>query len=166
MTAQPNIYPDFFSLRVVHRKKKATVKKKRINFSPFGLQQKGYNNIVNSNGNSSGQKEKTFQGQRFDDDLGLDVHQWKYRVSDPAIGRFWQIDPLAEDYVYNGTYNFSENRVIDAMELEGLEKVSIHVAGEYKTENYKGNIVGSIYIDVGNNNNLSFSLSHSGKFTG
>ncbi len=29
--------------------------------------------------------------------------------------------PLAEDYVYNGVYNFSENRVIDGIELEGLE---------------------------------------------
>lgn len=33
------------------------------------------------------------------------------------------IDPLAEKYVYNGTYNFSENRVIDGRELEGLEVV-------------------------------------------
>jgi len=31
------------------------------------------------------------------------------------------IDPLAEDYVYNSPYNFSENRVIDGIELEGLE---------------------------------------------
>ncbi len=34
------------------------------------------------------------------------------------------IDPLAEDYVYNGTYNFAENRVIDGRELEGLEWLS------------------------------------------
>ena len=33
------------------------------------------------------------------------------------------IDPLAEKYPYNGTYNFSENRVIDGRELEGLEVV-------------------------------------------
>ena len=31
------------------------------------------------------------------------------------------IDPLAEKYPYNGTYNFSENRVIDGREIEGLE---------------------------------------------
>ena len=40
-----------------------------------------------------------------------------------AIGRFMSIDPLAEDYVYNGPYNFAENRVIDGRELEGLEWV-------------------------------------------
>nr|WP_243389488.1 hypothetical protein [Flavobacterium branchiophilum] len=33
------------------------------------------------------------------------------------------MDPLAEKYVYNGVYNFAENRVIDGRELEGLEWV-------------------------------------------
>ena len=33
---------------------------------------------------------------------------------------------MAEEYSYQSVYNFSENRVIDAFELEGLEKISIH----------------------------------------
>lgn len=41
----------------------------------------------------------------------------------PDVGRFFNIDPLSEKYPYNGTYNFSENRVIDGRELEGLEWV-------------------------------------------
>ncbi|PWJ91295.1 hypothetical protein BC749_1197 [Flavobacterium araucananum] len=35
------------------------------------------------------------------------------------------IDPLAEKYQYQSPYNFSENRVVDSRELEGLEKVSV-----------------------------------------
>lgn len=35
------------------------------------------------------------------------------------------IDPLAEKYPYNGVYNFSENRVVDGRELEGLEVVLV-----------------------------------------
>lgn len=66
---------------------------------------------------------KQFQGQEYTEDLGLNIHEWKYRVSDPAIGRFWQLDPLAEDYMYNSPYAFSENRVIDSAELEGLERI-------------------------------------------
>jgi hypothetical protein len=42
-------------------------------------------------------------------------------MSDPAIGRFWQIDPLAEDYVYNSTYAFQENKMGMGVELEGAE---------------------------------------------
>ncbi len=40
---------------------------------------------------------------------------------DPGIGRFFAVDPLAAEYPYNSTYAFSENRVIDGVELEGLE---------------------------------------------
>lgn len=79
--------------------------------------------MVSGNVNSVGEKIKTYQGQEYTDDLGLNTHEWRYRMSDPAIGRFWQIDPLAEEYVYNGVYNFAENRVIDGNELEGLEWV-------------------------------------------
>lgn len=39
----------------------------------------------------------------------------------PDVGRFFNIDPLSEEYSYQSHYNFSENRVIDNVELEGLE---------------------------------------------
>ncbi|MGV0752010.1 hypothetical protein [Empedobacter brevis] len=41
----------------------------------------------------------------------------------PDIGRFFNVDPLSEKYAYQSHYSFSENRVVDARELEGLEKV-------------------------------------------
>ena len=81
--------------------------------------------MVSSNGNSTGQKFKTFQGQKLDDELGLNWLSFKYRNYDPAIGRFFNIDPLAEDYNYQSPYNFAENRVIDGIELEGLEWKSV-----------------------------------------
>jgi len=46
----------------------------------------------------------------------------------PAIGRFWQIDPLAEDYMYNSTYSFQENKMGMGVELEGLELAGLDVA--------------------------------------
>lgn len=87
------------------------------NYYPFGLEHKGYNNV------SYGVKNnlKTYQGQEFTEDLGLNTHEWRYRISDPAIGRFWQVDPLAEDYVYNSPYAFQENKLGMGVELEGLE---------------------------------------------
>jgi len=39
----------------------------------------------------------------------------------PDVGRFFNIDPLSEKYSYQSHYNFSENRVVDGRELEGLE---------------------------------------------
>ena len=62
-----------------------------------------------------------FQNQELQKDLDLGWYHYKYRMHDPAIGRFGGVDPLAEDYLYNGTYVFSENRLTNGIELEGAE---------------------------------------------
>jgi hypothetical protein len=49
-------------------------------------------------------------------------------MHDPRIGRFFAVDPLAPDYPHNSPYAFSENRVIDGIELEGLEFLSANEA--------------------------------------
>ncbi len=59
-----------------------------------------------------------FQGQELQE---TGFYSFKWRNYMPDIGRFFNIDPLAEKYAHNSTYAFSENRVIDARELEGLE---------------------------------------------
>jgi hypothetical protein len=50
---------------------------------------------------------------------------FKFRMHDPRIGRFLSIDPLEPDYPWNSPYAFSENRVIDGIDLEGAEFMSI-----------------------------------------
>ena len=65
----------------------------------------------------------SFQGQEHDDEIkgkGNSVN-YQYRMHDPRLGRFFAVDPLAYNYPFNSSYAFSENRVIDAVELEGLE---------------------------------------------
>lgn len=92
---------------------------KESHFYPFGMVHKGYNSTVNPIGSSFHKYD--FQNQERQDELGLNWLQFKYRMHDPAIGRFVSIDPLAEDYVHNSTYAFAENKVIKYNELEGLE---------------------------------------------
>jgi len=87
------------------------------NYYPFGLEHKGYNTAMNGVKNNL----KTYQKQEFTEDLGLNTHEWKYRMSDPAIGRFWQVDPKASNYPYNSTYAFQENKLGIGIELEGAE---------------------------------------------
>jgi len=65
-----------------------------------------------------------YQGQERQDELGLNWDSFKWRNYDYAIGRFFNIDPLAEQYSYQSPYNFAENRVVDGRELEGLEWTS------------------------------------------
>lgn len=92
-------------------------------YYPFGLVMSG---ISSKAAGTIQNKEKTFQGQRFDDDLGLNWVQFKWRNHDPQIGRFIEIDPLSEKYVHNSTYAFSENKVTAHVELEGLEAEPIN----------------------------------------
>ncbi|MEM6299595.1 MAG: hypothetical protein AAF740_12980, partial [Bacteroidota bacterium] len=37
------------------------------------------------------------------------------------LAKFLSVDPLAKDYPWNSVYAFAENRVIDGIDLEGLE---------------------------------------------
>lgn len=104
------------------------------NYYPFGLEHKGYNNTITGR-----EHNWDFQGQEHTEDLGLNVHEFRWRIHDPAIGRFWQIDPLAEDFTYNSPYAFSENKVISHFELEGLEAVlAITLGSDVK---YRGDIL-------------------------
>jgi RHS repeat-associated protein len=64
-----------------------------------------------------------FQGQETDDEITWSESHvsYKYRMHDARLGRFLSLDPLAPEYPHNSPYAFSENRVIDGIELEGLE---------------------------------------------
>jgi len=64
-----------------------------------------------------------YQGQELQE---TGWYSFKWRNYMPDVGRFFNIDPLSEKYAYQSHYNFSENRVIDAIELEGLEKVQVN----------------------------------------
>ena len=90
-------------------------------YYPFGL-------TFNSYQRPSGKKNDwKFQGQEHIDLTGWDSFKW--RNHQPDIGRFFNVDPLADKYVYNSPYAFSENKVVAHIELEGLEAISIEFAG-------------------------------------
>ncbi|MEX0596650.1 MAG: hypothetical protein WD512_09125, partial [Candidatus Paceibacterota bacterium] len=64
-----------------------------------------------------------FQGQEKDDEVKGEGNSLNYtfRMHDARVGRFFAVDPLYKDYPWNSSYAFSENRVTDGIELEGLE---------------------------------------------
>ncbi len=72
-----------------------------------------------------------FQGQEKDDEIKGEGNSLNYtfRMHDPRVGRFFAVDPLAPKYPHNSPYAFSENRVIDAVELEGLEAQTLNGGG-------------------------------------
>jgi RHS repeat-associated protein len=86
-------------------------------YSPFGAELDGRT--------TSGTYRLGFQAQEMDDEIkgeGNSVN-YKFRMHDPRLGRFFSVDPLSYKYPHNSPYAFSENRLIDGVELEGLEFV-------------------------------------------
>jgi hypothetical protein len=66
-----------------------------------------------------------FQGQETDDEIkgkGNSVN-YKYRMADVRLNRFFAVDPLASKYPHYTPYSFSGNKVIAHIELEGLEGI-------------------------------------------
>jgi RHS repeat-associated protein len=85
-------------------------------YSPFGVQ-------LDERTVSAETYRYGFQGQEKDDEIkgaGNSVN-YTFRMHDPRLGRFFAVDPLARDYPHNSPYAFSENRLLDGVELEGLE---------------------------------------------
>jgi hypothetical protein len=67
------------------------------------------------------------QGQVKDDEIygKGNVYAYKYRMEDARIIRFFSPDPLHWKYSYNSDYAFSENKLTNSLELEGLEAVDL-----------------------------------------
>ena len=88
-----------------------------------------------------GAYEYSFQAQEHDDEIkgpGNSIN-YKYRMHDTRLGRFFAIDPLSSKYPWNSPYAFAENEIIRFIELEGLEKGGNYYdysnAGGLSTEN-------------------------------
>ena len=65
----------------------------------------------------------SFQGQEEDDEIKGDglSYNYKFRMHDPRVGRFFAEDPLKHSYPWNSPYAFAENKVVNGIELEGAE---------------------------------------------
>lgn len=97
------------------------------NFYPFGLQHKGYNNIVSANANSVAKNFK-YNGKELEESLELHLYEYGARMYNPAIARFTSIDPLTEDYISQSVYVYAANNPIFFQEKNGESPDTIYVS--------------------------------------
>ncbi|HEV8515833.1 MAG TPA: RHS repeat-associated core domain-containing protein, partial [Cyclobacteriaceae bacterium] len=115
-TNESNYFTYFDDIKIVHEKANPVLQVTQVSdYYPFGVPFNTW-----SKGSVSANRY-TYQGQENQDDLDYNEYAYKFRMHDPSMGRFMSVDPLAEKYMYNSPYAFSENRVIDGEDLEGKE---------------------------------------------
>lgn len=94
------------------------------NYYPFGLKHEGYNNNVTST--NIAQKYK-FGGKEFQDELGLGWYDVTARNYDPALGRWMNIDPLAEQMRRHSPFNYAFNNPIFFIDPDGMAPTDIYL---------------------------------------
>lgn len=114
-----------FFLEVETSKELARTQKKDLNVYPFGLEHKGYNNVVNGTENNF----FTYNGKELNESLSLNVIEMDWRQYDPALGRFNVIDALADSFVENTPYHFGYNNPISYIDPTGLFSIHTDEAG-------------------------------------
>jgi len=122
----------------------------RTDYYPFGYP-------IASRSFSLDQYRYGFNGQEGDNEIYGDKlnYAFQYRMYDARIGRFWSVDPLRFDYPWNSTYAFAENRVIDGIDLEGLEFISVNNSGINPTDHKNENGTYSFSLGTMNFENIS-----------
>src|SRR5690606_34134993 len=90
------------------------------NYYPFGLKHKGYNEIANSNRSEAAERYK-FNGMEWQPELGLDLYDFGARNYDPALGRWLNVDPLAENSRRWTPYNYAYNNPVYFIDPDGMQ---------------------------------------------
>lgn len=87
------------------------------NYYPFGLKHKGYNDLADYS--ATNKYKYSYGGKELNDELGLDLYDFGARNYDAAIGRWLNVDPLAENYIGFSPYHFSGNNPINYRDVDG-----------------------------------------------
>jgi RHS repeat-associated protein len=84
-------------------------------YYPFGLKHEGYPGETNNPN-----YKYRYNSKEYQDELGLNMYDYGARNYDPAIGRWMNIDPLAEQYRRWSPYNYVMNSPMILVDPDGM----------------------------------------------
>ncbi len=78
-------------------------------------------------GRSFSSAEYRFGFNGKENDLESETQDYGMRINDCRLGRFLSVDPIAKEYAWNSSYTFAENKVIQSIDLDGLEELNVNL---------------------------------------
>nr|WP_306822330.1 RHS repeat-associated core domain-containing protein [Empedobacter falsenii] len=103
------------------------------NYYPFGLKHSGYTPLTTGNQNY----KYKYNGKELQDELSLNLYDYGARNYDPAIGRWFKVDPLAEKFPGMSPYCAMGNNPIFYIDPDGREIIG---ATKKDAQNFKADI--------------------------
>jgi len=105
--------------------------------------------LPNRHGNSSDYRYG-YNAQELDNEIKGEGNSlnYKYRMHDSRVGRFFAVDPLSNMFPWNSPYQFSSNIPIWAVDLDGLERL-IYTEKTLYHEDANGKITWSMVANSG-----------------
>jgi RHS repeat-associated protein len=85
-------------------------------YYPFGLKHSGYVTAV-----PDPNYKYKYNGKELQDELGLNLYDYGARNYDPALGRWMNIDPLAETSRRFSTYTYALNNPVFFIDPDGMQ---------------------------------------------
>ncbi len=106
------------------------------NYYPFGLKHKGYNTGGDTAlGNDLAQNWK-FGGKEFDETFDINTYDFGARNYMPDIGRWGNIDPLADKFYEHSPYSYARNNPIFFVDPDGREPIPGPFTGRVIADKY------------------------------
>ncbi|MCP9201291.1 DUF6443 domain-containing protein [Gramella sp. GC03-9] len=143
------------------------------NYYPFGLTHQGYNGGGSSYGNDAA-KRYGFGGKELQDETfsgnTLDWYDVSARNYDPALGRWMNIDPLAEQMRRHSPYNYAFNNPLYWIDPDGMAPTDWYQnLDNGNIEWHDGSAEKEGYVNLGKATDVAvgkgYSLQDNGVFT-
>ncbi|MDM1046586.1 DUF4329 domain-containing protein, partial [Myroides sp. 1354] len=113
------------------------------NYYPFGLAHQGYN----EKNNTIAQNYKyQYNAKELQEELGLNLYDYGARNYDVAIGRWMNVDPLAEKFPGWNPYHYVHNNPVNLVDPTGMSAEMLDGPGdEFKSRDLAAKDFGEYY---------------------